>query len=215
MFSLALIVSPAACRIPELLADDLGRKRGCALACPDQDLSCMQGKRLVLASTEQLHERITELEAALAQAHRTNANSSPHPLLKADHPDGGGAADASPHGRNSVKTETDEVRTLSPAQRSSSNGSYTLRTPVLQMDSIVERNQGRMAVESLLIDESQVGAEAKKEDDWAGENAAPALIVSCHPSRMRFWLMGRRLEMRVPYHKTRLIGKRFFIDCKV
>lgn len=37
----------------------LGRRRGCAVVCPDGDLSCMQGKRLVLASTEQLHERVS------------------------------------------------------------------------------------------------------------------------------------------------------------
>ena len=35
------------------------RRRGCALVCPDGDLSCMQGKRLVLASTEDLHERVS------------------------------------------------------------------------------------------------------------------------------------------------------------
>lgn len=35
------------------------RRRGCALVCPDGDLSCMQGKRLVLASTEQLHDRVS------------------------------------------------------------------------------------------------------------------------------------------------------------
>jgi hypothetical protein len=36
------------------------RRRGCALVCPDGDLSCMQGKRLVLASTEQLHDRVSK-----------------------------------------------------------------------------------------------------------------------------------------------------------
>lgn len=35
------------------------RRRGCAIVCPDGDLSCMQGKRLVLASTEQLHDRVS------------------------------------------------------------------------------------------------------------------------------------------------------------
>jgi hypothetical protein len=42
------------------LADGvIGRRRGCALVCPEGDLSCMQGKRLVLASTEQLHDRVS------------------------------------------------------------------------------------------------------------------------------------------------------------
>lgn len=43
---------------PSGLLFDSGRRRGCALVCPDGDLSCMQGKRLVLASTEQLHDRV-------------------------------------------------------------------------------------------------------------------------------------------------------------
>jgi hypothetical protein len=37
----------------------IGKRRGCALICPEGDLSCMQGKRLVLASTEQLHDRVS------------------------------------------------------------------------------------------------------------------------------------------------------------
>lgn len=42
-----------------IATDKLGRRRGCAVVCPDGDLSCMQGKRLVLASTEQLHDRVS------------------------------------------------------------------------------------------------------------------------------------------------------------
>ena len=44
-----------------LADEDLGRRRGCALVCPDGNLSCMQGKRLVLASTEQLHDRVSAI----------------------------------------------------------------------------------------------------------------------------------------------------------
>jgi hypothetical protein len=35
-----------------------------------------------------------------------------------------------------------------------------------------------MAVESLLLDNDAVVAEGKREEEWAGENAAPAMIVS-------------------------------------
>ena len=37
---------------------------------------------------------------------------------------------------------------------------------------------GRMAVENLLLDEDKAAPEGKREDEWVGENAAPAMIVS-------------------------------------
>lgn len=42
------------------------RRRGCAVVCPDGDLSCMQGKRLVLASTEKLHDRVSHSDSRWA-----------------------------------------------------------------------------------------------------------------------------------------------------
>ncbi|KAI0305952.1 hypothetical protein B0F90DRAFT_1623878 [Multifurca ochricompacta] len=62
-------------------------KRGCGAICPDGSLTTGQGNRFVLASTQELHEKITELcsrvrdlEDALRTAHDQNS-SEPHPLL--------------------------------------------------------------------------------------------------------------------------------------
>ncbi|KLT39007.1 hypothetical protein CC85DRAFT_251975 [Cutaneotrichosporon oleaginosum] len=71
------------------------RRRGCALVCPDGDLGCMQGKRLVLASTEQLHERIAQLETALFQVN-SKVSAAPHPLLAPEFLDGGFASQPQP-----------------------------------------------------------------------------------------------------------------------
>lgn len=38
--------------------------------------------------------------------------------------------------------------------------------------------QGRMAVESLLLSDDAAAPDGKREDEWVGENAAPAMIVS-------------------------------------
>lgn len=136
----------------------------------------MQGKRLVLASTEQLHERISELEAALAKAHRqVSLSTSVHPLLSAQHLDGGtGKVSSSPSTRDGPRSSEDKV---SPMPRSSSQTSFTLLTPQPFTTLGHRVQQGQMAAESLLIDEQNVGVEGKKEDAWVGENAAPALIV--------------------------------------
>lgn len=98
------------------------RRRGCALVCPDGDLGCMQGKRLVLASTEQLHDRVSpaevhlrclrwwrveaiannllmwqiaQLETALFQSHG-KISGAPHPLLAPEFLDGGFASQPPP-----------------------------------------------------------------------------------------------------------------------
>ncbi|KAH9044225.1 fungal-specific transcription factor domain-containing protein [Lactarius hengduanensis] len=62
-------------------------KRGCGAICPDGSLTTGQGNRFVLASTQELHEKITELcsrvrdlEDALRTSHSQNS-SEPHPLL--------------------------------------------------------------------------------------------------------------------------------------
>ncbi|KAH9993678.1 hypothetical protein BJV74DRAFT_770718 [Russula compacta] len=62
-------------------------KRGCGAICPDGSLTTGQGNRFVLASTQELHEKITELcsrvrdlEDALRTSHAQNS-SEPHPLL--------------------------------------------------------------------------------------------------------------------------------------
>lgn len=145
----------------------------------------MQGKRLVLASTEQLHERISELEAALAQAHRRDSTSTSHPLLSTAHLDGGLTVKASQspshpssQDHSPGKLGNQDVHRLSPDQRSSSRSSFILQTPQQALGGFVDvERRSRMAVESLLIDEDSVGTEGKKGDQWVGENAAPALIV--------------------------------------
>ncbi|ODN79453.1 hypothetical protein L202_03431 [Cryptococcus amylolentus CBS 6039] len=55
-------------------------KRGCAQICPQGVMQTGKGKRLILADTAELHERISELELALSQAH-AKTTESPHPLL--------------------------------------------------------------------------------------------------------------------------------------
>ncbi|KAI0065622.1 hypothetical protein BV25DRAFT_1906166 [Artomyces pyxidatus] len=62
-------------------------KRGCGAICPDGSLTTGQGNRFVLASTQELHEKITELcsrvrelEDGLRASHTQNS-SEPHPLL--------------------------------------------------------------------------------------------------------------------------------------
>ncbi|KAI0080184.1 hypothetical protein K474DRAFT_1590475 [Panus rudis PR-1116 ss-1] len=62
-------------------------KRGCAAICPDGSLTTGKGNRFVLASTQDLHEkiqelatRVRELEDALRSSH-ARYTAEPHPLL--------------------------------------------------------------------------------------------------------------------------------------
>ncbi|PFH45913.1 hypothetical protein AMATHDRAFT_70926 [Amanita thiersii Skay4041] len=62
-------------------------KRGCSAICPDGSLTTGQGNRFVLASTQELHEKISELalrvrdlEDALRASH-FQLSTDPHPLL--------------------------------------------------------------------------------------------------------------------------------------
>ncbi|KAF8972626.1 fungal-specific transcription factor domain-containing protein [Flammula alnicola] len=62
-------------------------KRGCGAICPDGSLTTGQGNRFVLASTQELHEKISELanrvrelEDALRASHQ-HLSPEPHPLL--------------------------------------------------------------------------------------------------------------------------------------
>ncbi|WVQ96589.1 hypothetical protein IAU59_003694 [Kwoniella sp. CBS 9459] len=157
------------------------RRRGCALVCPDGDLSCMQGKRLVLASTEQLHDRIAQLESALFQSHGKTA-SGHHPLLAPEYLDGGFASLPPPPpiqqspGNHSTKSGSNSNADLHRSPHGpSSASSLILATPQLSAER--GSSQGRMAVESLLLTEDAAAPEGKREDEWAGENAAPAMII--------------------------------------
>ncbi|KAJ7050558.1 fungal-specific transcription factor domain-containing protein [Mycena amicta] len=65
-------------------------KKGCAAICPEGSLTTGKGNRFVLANTEVLHEKISELcnrvrdlEDGLAQSHAQHS-SALHPLLTAD-----------------------------------------------------------------------------------------------------------------------------------
>ncbi|WRT68127.1 uncharacterized protein IL334_005102 [Kwoniella shivajii] len=155
------------------------RRRGCALVCPDGDLSCMQGKRLVLASTEQLHERIAQLESALFKSHG-KTHPTHHPLLAPEYLDGGFASlppppplqQSPPSGNQSHSPKSGSLN-RSPKGPSSAS-SLILATPQLSAER--SSNQGRMAVESLLTEDA-AAPEGKREDEWAGENAAPAMII--------------------------------------
>ncbi|KAI0319354.1 hypothetical protein OF83DRAFT_1163006 [Amylostereum chailletii] len=66
------------------------KRRGCASICPNGSLVTGQGTRFVLADTDRLHSKITEmserirqLEDALTHAHLASTED-PHPLLKRD-----------------------------------------------------------------------------------------------------------------------------------
>ncbi|WWD05220.1 hypothetical protein V865_003293 [Kwoniella europaea PYCC6329] len=162
------------------------RRRGCALVCPEGDLSCMQGKRLVLASTEQLHERIAQLESALFQSHGRTSTGH-HPLLAPEYLDGGFASLPPPpplvqndslDNSHSPKSgshshSNGDAHNRSPKGPSSAS-SLILATPQLSAER--SSSQGRMAVESLLTEDA-AAPEGKREDEWAGENAAPAMII--------------------------------------
>ncbi|ODO07401.1 hypothetical protein L198_00980 [Cryptococcus wingfieldii CBS 7118] len=56
------------------------QRRGCAQICPSGEAKTGKGKRLILANTEELHERIYELEMALAEL-QAKISTAPHPLL--------------------------------------------------------------------------------------------------------------------------------------
>ncbi|EIM87411.1 uncharacterized protein STEHIDRAFT_121038, partial [Stereum hirsutum FP-91666 SS1] len=85
-------ISCAECRRLKLKCDRIVpcsscRRRGCAHICPNGSLVTGQGTRFVLADTDRLHNKITEmstrirqLEDALALSH-FNSSRDPHPLL--------------------------------------------------------------------------------------------------------------------------------------
>ncbi|CAD6563598.1 MAG: hypothetical protein TREMPRED_000005 [Tremellales sp. Tagirdzhanova-0007] len=158
------------------------RRRGCALVCPDGDLSCMQGKRLVLASTEQLHDRIAQLEAALSQI-QSGTSTTHHPLLGPENLDGGFAS-VSPPEEQLLSLTLPSRRKHSVLERDvacspkgmSSASTFTLATPN-PMDDHLSNSQGRMAVGSLLLCDIPAAPEGTRDDEWVGENAASALIV--------------------------------------
>ncbi|WWD21698.1 hypothetical protein CI109_106184 [Kwoniella shandongensis] len=84
-------------------------KRGCAQICPNGEMRTGKGKRLILADTAELHQRISILEVALAQAHAKTTNV-PHPLLESPYlfsPRDNAATH--PYSRPSVKQEASKV----------------------------------------------------------------------------------------------------------
>jgi hypothetical protein len=105
----------------------------------------------------------------------------PHPLLAPQYLDGGFASQPPIDPVMTMTTNTpsqlgipSEGR-ITPLDRSATN-SVHLVTPKISAER--HNPHGRMAVESLLLNENAASAEGKREDDWVGENAAPALIVS-------------------------------------
>ncbi|KAL1409129.1 hypothetical protein Q8F55_005956 [Vanrija albida] len=136
------------------------------------DLSCMQGKRLVLASTEQLHDRIAQLEAALFQTNK-QVSSTHHPLLAPQYLDGGFASvDPPPGYERGAADLAGESGRPDAARRSSSQTSYSVGTPRTQ-------SSHRMAVESLLLSDDVV---ARRENEWVSDNAPPAQILARAPT---------------------------------
>jgi len=140
----------------------------------------MQGKRLVISGTTELHERaspivsdvqhhanqqIAKLEAALASTH-SQLSTGTHPLLGPEHLDGGSSSISPPHqapalshSDSSPDTHPSSLRVLTPVTSITDHGSHP-----------------RMAVESLLLSDD-IASEGRKDAEWVGENAAPAFIV--------------------------------------
>ena len=140
----------------------------------------MQGKRLVISGTTELHERVSpiclvvqqyadqqiaKLEAALASTH-SQLSTGTHPLLGPEHLDGGSSSISPPH-RAPALSHSDSSPDTHPS-------SLRVVTPVT---SITEHgSHPRMAVESLLLSDD-IASEGRKDAEWVGENAAPAFIV--------------------------------------
>ncbi|KAF8175186.1 hypothetical protein K438DRAFT_2045735, partial [Mycena galopus ATCC 62051] len=60
-------------------------KRGCAEICPEGALRSGRGSRFILANTEQLHEKITQLSEPVRQLEDgLESVSGQHPLLAPD-----------------------------------------------------------------------------------------------------------------------------------
>jgi len=130
--------------------------------------------------------QIAQLEAALSQAHSKSAQTS-HPLLAPQYLDGGFASQPPPVLDDTLQSlkpslsPSSDVKPsildeqVSPRGRSSAS-SFTILTP--KMSAERSSPQTRMTVESLLLDSEKATAEGKREEEWVGENAAPAMIVS-------------------------------------
>lgn len=64
--------------------------RGCAAICPDGVLTPGRGNRLVLANTEELHDKIDNMSSRVRQLERalrdvqSSVTTEPHPLLRSD-----------------------------------------------------------------------------------------------------------------------------------
>lgn len=145
------------------------------------------------------------LEAALSQSH-SKVSAASHPLLAPQYLDGGfvdhplPAPSEDAQGLNAFSTSAkpslspssqkptiSSEEQASPKDRSSAS-SYMLLTPKIGGERSAEflseaagaapHSAGRMAVENLLLDEDKAAPEGKREDEWVGENAAPAMIVS-------------------------------------
>ncbi|KAJ7146435.1 fungal-specific transcription factor domain-containing protein [Mycena epipterygia] len=111
--------------------------RGCGSICPDGHLTSGKGNRLILANTEELHDRIEhlcgrirELEDALRVLQETMSDR-PHPLLRTDllhiktvppHPASDGSSSSPSGSRNSSSTlASDEIPDLLPARSEEEN----------------------------------------------------------------------------------------------
>ena len=103
-----------------------------------------------------------------------------HPLLAPEYLDGGFASVSPPEDQLLSLKRKRSARELdaawSPKGARSSASTFTLATPN-RMDDHLSNSQGRMAVGSLLLCDVPAAPEGKREDEWASENAAPALIV--------------------------------------
>nr|XP_019004911.1 transcriptional regulatory protein [Kwoniella mangroviensis CBS 8507]OCF68372.1 transcriptional regulatory protein [Kwoniella mangroviensis CBS 8507] len=138
-------------------------KRGCAQICPNGEMRTGKGKRLILADTAELHQRISLLEVALAQSH-AKQSSKPHPLLESPYLFSPRDSAARPYPRPSIKQEGGTTSPLSAGEDDLVQGAFGTLT-------IGEEGQARFVG-------SFAGSEYLKEGDESDEDGSSPMVTS-------------------------------------
>ncbi|WVW78218.1 hypothetical protein I302_100169 [Kwoniella bestiolae CBS 10118] len=138
-------------------------KRGCAQICPNGEMRTGKGKRLILADTAELHQRISLLEVALAQSH-AKQSSTPHPLLESPYLFSPRDSSARPYPRPSIKQEGGTTSPLSPGEDDLVQGAFGTLT-------IGEEGQAKFVG-------SFAGSEYLREGDESDEEGGSPMITS-------------------------------------
>nr|XP_018265258.1 transcriptional regulatory protein [Kwoniella dejecticola CBS 10117]OBR87416.1 transcriptional regulatory protein [Kwoniella dejecticola CBS 10117] len=134
-------------------------KRGCAQICPNGEMRTGKGKRLILADTAELHQRISLLEVALAQSHAKHS-STPHPLLESPYLFSPRESSSRPYPRPAIKEEGH----LSPGGDDLVEGAFGTLT-------IGEEGQAKFVG-------SFAGSEYLRDDEGSEEEGSSPLMTS-------------------------------------